>query len=161
MKNRTRIFLSLTVLYAIIIFYLSSRSSQCDLGCVSDFFNIKSLKNIIEFIEHSDLRFLMYPLYVFSKYPDKIIHTILYAGFGLLLYLTLNNYSNTRNYAFILAIIIGTAYGASDEIHQSFVPGRTASFYDLLADIIGITLSQTIILIKDKLYFKSKKLKMN
>jgi VanZ family protein len=28
-------------------------------------------------------------------------------------------------------------YGASDELHQMFVPGRTAAFDDLLADTIG------------------------
>lgn len=36
------------------------------------------------------------------------------------------------------AIAIGAAYAASDEIHQMFVPGRSAEAADLLADVIGV-----------------------
>jgi VanZ family protein len=35
------------------------------------------------------------------------------------------------------AMLITVAYGVSDELHQSFVPGRVASTYDLLTDAIG------------------------
>lgn len=96
-------------------------------------------------------------------YPDKVMHAILYAGFGLLLYPVLKNspYPTMSKHALLVAIIIGTLYGASDEFHQSFVPGRTASIDDLYADTIGLTIAQTvifisrtIIFIKDKLYFK-------
>lgn len=33
--------------------------------------------------------------------------------------------------------ILVTAYGVSDEFHQSFVPGRDASTWDVLADGLG------------------------
>lgn len=36
-----------------------------------------------------------------------------------------------------IAILITVAYGVTDEIHQMFVPGRTAEMYDLLADTAG------------------------
>ncbi|MFH0963692.1 MAG: VanZ family protein [Planctomycetota bacterium] len=36
-----------------------------------------------------------------------------------------------------LAAAIGALYGSFDEIHQSFVPGRTASLADALADTAG------------------------
>lgn len=38
------------------------------------------------------------------------------------------------------AIILATAYGASDEFHQSFVPGRYADRHDVLADCTGAAL---------------------
>ena len=37
----------------------------------------------------------------------------------------------------IVAAIAATAYGATDEYHQSFVDGRTEDLYDLLADGAG------------------------
>lgn len=37
----------------------------------------------------------------------------------------------------LLAMLITAGYGASDELHQWFVPGRTADVFDLLADTSG------------------------
>ena len=37
----------------------------------------------------------------------------------------------------ILLVVLVTVYGATDEYHQSFVPGRDASGRDLLADGLG------------------------
>ena len=37
----------------------------------------------------------------------------------------------------VLSMCVVVLYGASDELHQMFVPGRTASFDDLLADALG------------------------
>jgi VanZ family protein len=41
------------------------------------------------------------------------------------------------------AVLVTTMYGASDELHQSFVPGRTADRYDVLADAIGAGVAAT------------------
>lgn len=43
--------------------------------------------------------------------------------------------------AYVLTISICTAYGLSDEIHQSFVPNRVFDWYDLLADFLGVCFS--------------------
>lgn len=39
------------------------------------------------------------------------------------------------------AILVGSAYGLSDEIHQVFVPGRDASPVDFLFDAAGVSLA--------------------
>ena len=39
----------------------------------------------------------------------------------------------------ILTVTSGTLYGALDEYHQSFVPGRSATISDVLVDGIGAT----------------------
>lgn len=39
------------------------------------------------------------------------------------------------------AAAISFAYALSDEFHQSFVPGREASGFDLLVDAVGIALA--------------------
>ena len=44
----------------------------------------------------------------------------------------------------LLALVLATLYGVTDEFHQMFVPGRTADRYDVLADGIGATLGVAI-----------------
>jgi VanZ family protein len=38
------------------------------------------------------------------------------------------------------AVAAGIAYAASDEVHQSFVPGRLGSVWDFLLDSVGVVL---------------------
>lgn len=144
MKDRFRVYLYLTLLYAAFIFYLSSGPNPVDSKAVVHF-----IEPIFRSFEIKGIGFLLYPFYIFIKYPNQAPHIVCYAGLGYLLYFTLKNspYQSLRNNAFIFAMIIGTAYGASDEFHQSFVPGRSATLPDLLADIIGLALAQLIIFI--------------
>ena len=50
-------------------------------------------------------------------------------------YNTKNPGSRTKLLGIVLAATL--IYGASDEIHQYFVPGRNASWTDWLADTLG------------------------
>ena len=43
--------------------------------------------------------------------------------------------------AVLLTVVCATAYGVSDEFHQTFVPGRTADVHDVAADAIGAALA--------------------
>ncbi|MFZ3170038.1 MAG: VanZ family protein [Candidatus Methanoperedens sp.] len=158
MNIQFKVFLIVSVLYSMLIFYLSSGSSFGDAGLSSGFLDIEFIRNIFHYLSSSDLNFLLSPFYIFYKQPDKLVHLILYAGFGILLYYTLKNSPNStsRNHALLFAIIIGTVYGASDEFHQSFVPGRTASFWDLAADSTGVIMAQAVIFIKDKLCIRNR-----
>jgi Fe2+ transport system protein B len=40
----------------------------------------------------------------------------------------------------LLSAAFSALYAVSDEVHQSFVPGRWAKFSDWLADVVGIVL---------------------
>jgi VanZ family protein len=40
----------------------------------------------------------------------------------------------------LLAIVLATLYGVTDEFHQLFVPGRSADRYDVVADCLGASL---------------------
>jgi len=72
---------------------------------------------------------------------DKIIHLFIYAVLGGLLVWSLRATSlRGRHVILPLAIVMGSLYGLSDEIHQSFVPGRDASFFDFVSDTIGSAL---------------------
>jgi len=94
---------------------------------------------------HSDYAFLLAPLSPLLVQQDKVLHIILFFGFGLLIYLTLRSSGKTVVNAFIFAILLGSLYGVSDEFHQMFVPHRTASAMDLTADITGILFAQLVI----------------
>ena len=45
----------------------------------------------------------------------------------------------------VLSFALTMIYAVSDEIHQSFVPGRTAAVYDLAFDFSGAAISAYII----------------
>lgn len=70
---------------------------------------------------------------------DKVLHALVY---GLLGGLMLRALSPARprpvsGRAALLAVALATLYGLTDEVHQSFVPGRSADAADLLADFNG------------------------
>jgi VanZ family protein len=69
---------------------------------------------------------------------DKLIHFTMYfiLGFGLVWSLRATRYKFNR-YIVLIAALVGLLYGAFDEFHQSFVPGRMASPFDLIADGLG------------------------
>lgn len=64
---------------------------------------------------------------------DKVLHFAAYAGLGGLL-----AYGAAGTALGPLPLIAaGSLYGASDEVHQSFVPGRTPDLLDWVADTLG------------------------
>lgn len=73
---------------------------------------------------------------------DKIVH---FSVYGLLATLVVRNGgtsakdSNWRAALWALALV--SAFGASDEWHQSFVPGRSVELADWLADTLGAALA--------------------
>jgi VanZ family protein len=70
---------------------------------------------------------------------DKEMHAATYGGLAALLVrafagATWTGVTGARAAAAAAGAIV---YGISDELHQSFVPGRTADLQDLLADAFG------------------------
>lgn len=75
---------------------------------------------------------------------DKALHTIEYGGLGFLLARALRSEGAGWWAAIISAIVLTSAYGASDEWHQSFVPMRDADVRDWIADTIGATVGVVV-----------------
>ncbi len=71
--------------------------------------------------------------------PDTYLHTVGYAGLALttLRATAGGRWSGVTVRAAALAWFITTAYGATDEWHQSYTQGRTAEMRDLGNDAIG------------------------
>ncbi len=71
---------------------------------------------------------------------DKLAHFSEYYFFGCLIcrWLTSGKGRSADRHSIALTIAIGTCYGFSDEWHQSFVPGRDATLWDVLFDALGV-----------------------
>jgi len=70
---------------------------------------------------------------------DKLLHFVEYGVLGGLWYRAFRWASGARiaASALLLAIIAGSIYGITDEVHQAFVPMRTPSVLDWIADTLG------------------------
>ena len=73
---------------------------------------------------------------------DLGAHALAYAGLGALLTRALAGGlgRSVRPTLAVVAVVAASAYGVTDEFHQSFVPGRDPSGWDLLADTVGAAL---------------------
>jgi VanZ family protein len=70
---------------------------------------------------------------------DKTGHFVGYAilGAAALRAFARGGWSGVTPMAARLAVLLAAAYGATDEFHQRFVPGRTSAFDDWAADVFG------------------------
>jgi len=77
---------------------------------------------------------------------DKLLHLGAFAVLGGAATIGLRRALTLRpGAAAALGALCSAAFGALDEWHQSFVPGRDASLGDLLADALGAALAAAAI----------------
>ncbi len=110
MTRRTALAWAEVVLYAALIFALSAQSHP--------------------------LQFL--PPVVWGH--DKLLHMAEYAVLGGLIARALRLGGRRPAQVLVLALLAASLYGASDELHQRFVPDRTADPRDWAADTAGAAL---------------------
>ena len=73
---------------------------------------------------------------------DKLLHAIGYGAFALLALRAFHGgFGPLVPKATALAFAFTVGYGITDEIHQSFVPGRSPSALDVVADAVGFALA--------------------
>lgn len=65
---------------------------------------------------------------------DKVLHFGAFAVLGLLL----ARACDRTGVPLAAAIVLGLLYGASDEVHQMYVPGRSPDPLDWVADALGV-----------------------
>ena len=95
----------------------------------------------IFYLSHQPSLKVIPPLF---PHQDKVLH----AGIFFLLSISMIvNRDLCRGFRPVpVMFILGFAYAVSDEIHQSFVPGRDCSAGDLLADIVGLSIGLSVYL---------------
>ncbi|AKB17622.1 VanZ family protein [Methanosarcina sp. WWM596] len=163
--KKSRFFIIITILYAIMVFYLSVSASigglkrflKMDLGYpVRNILVANNLSSITEF--------LIDCLNVVQKASLDPGHIGIYFGMGVLLYfvfLTSKNPALVR-YSAVCAVSIGTAYGILNEIFQTFLPYRTASVADIVSNLLGLVLAQISVILFAfalKIFFYKKNIK--
>ena len=159
MKKQTVVFALLTVIWCAVIFTLSSENADN---------STQTSGRVIKFIcntfvpdfeektseEQQDLMDSM------SFVVRKCAHFSAYAILGGLAFMT---YCFIKRRRMRAACSLGTAflYSVSDEIHQSFVPGRSCELRDVFIDTSGALLSILILLFVMHIVDKRKRRKEN
>jgi len=82
----------------------------------------------------------------------KLAHTMEYAVLGISLCYFFYQMIQKRWHLFLFTLVTGFLYACSDEWHQSFVPGRSCEFRDVLIDTNGVFLGIIIFYLIVKLY---------
>lgn len=70
----------------------------------------------------------------------KTAHVIEYGILATLIYRALINSNVSNKKAMLYSVALAFLYGATDEFHQSFTPGRGPKFTDVLIDTFGASL---------------------
>ena len=87
------------------------------------------------------------------KSSDKVVHLICFAGFSFFTAFAFFGLSKPgvkkwdKAKRILLPSLFVSIYGIIDEIHQSFVPGRSCSFFDWCADTLGAVIGAVLFLI--------------
>lgn len=79
----------------------------------------------------------------------KTAHMIEYAIFAGLLYRAFKNSNLAKTEALFYSLLITVFYAITDEVHQSFTPGREPTVRDVVFDITGGSLAVYLIKVKN------------
>lgn len=123
----------LVLAWAIFIFFMSSHTGN-DFQQGTDLVAI--IKMYLDNVQHA----------LFGPQVDIVssaAHFCEYTVFGFLLRNATGRHTRLGT-ALIVAILIGSLYGVTDELHQLFVPGRACDPADWLVDTIGTSLGASI-----------------
>jgi hypothetical protein len=77
----------------------------------------------------------------FGSYDFLVKKVAHMAGYGMLALAFLRGLGYQRKNHILIVLLLVFLYAISDELHQSFVPGRNASSMDVLIDVVGAALA--------------------
>lgn len=138
MKNITKriIFGILIILNCITIFYFSNQAADDSTKSSSRIVNIVAeiipqIKNMEEQEKQTLKEELLTPI------VRKCAHLSIYALLGIFTINFTYTIENKKTNGIIYSLIFCVGYAITDEIHQYFIPGRSAQIIDVLIDTIG------------------------
>ena len=155
-KTRRIIFLVLMIITAITIFIFSSQDGEKSTSTSDNF-----IKQIVKIFKGNDINELELEEITdnISFYIRKLAHFTIYTIFGITTFGFINTFEIDKKKKIIIAILIGAIYASTDEFHQLFSSGRSASIVDVCIDtsgvLFGILLAQLSIYIFSKIKVKN------
>ena len=137
------LYTTLLILWMLMMFMFSSQNGSLSdktsggiTGVITHIVqNIFNIENNIKITILSD----------FKKIVRKTAHFTAYALGGILAYCTYNSYKKIKLEDLKYIVIFMILYAISDEIHQYFVPGRSAEIRDVLIDVLGANIGILLI----------------
>ena len=129
--------LTLLIGWMLLIFLFSN-----DTGEVSTKKSDGLIIGTIEFLLERDLTDAEKIKYIdwFVTPVRKGAHLLVYFVLGYLMIYTLKEFRLVDKRTYIYAVILCMLYAVSDEVHQYFVPGRSAGVIDVVIDTVGSSL---------------------
>ena len=82
----------------------------------------------------------------------KLAHFSIYALVGVWIMAFMSTFDIKLYKKWIISMLVGVLYAASDEFHQSFVPGRGPSIVDVGIDSLGVLTGILAVLIIISIY---------
>ena len=144
------ILIILLVLTFIKIFDFSSQNSEKSSNLSRTI--TEKVTSKIKFIQNLDTDKKEKVLHRAEIVVRKLAHFSEYTLVGILLMALMSTYEIKNKLRVLVSFIIGVVYASSDEIHQSFIPGRTASIIDVGIDTSGVLLGIILVLIIISVY---------
>jgi VanZ family protein len=89
-----------------------------------------------------------------ASYPDVVLHAMEYCVLGVLIARALNGglAAPIPDRHLVLAWALCVAYAVSDEYHQTFVPGRSGDWRDVLSDAAGTAIGLSLLALALRLF---------
>jgi len=86
------------------------------------------------------------PIPLTFPHQDKFVHATAYGVMAFLSWRAFSNLIQTRLLLVGVTVMFCSAYGVSDEFHQSFIEGREADVWDWVADTTGALMMSFVLL---------------
>ncbi len=129
------IFWLISISVMVLIFLFSSQNSAESSEVSSGL--IRVILNLFDSFRNMNEENKLILIRQFSFFVRKGAHFGIFSVLGLSLFSAIYTYSIKLWKKFFTAIIISFVYAVSDEIHQTFVPGRAGMIKDVVVDLSG------------------------
>ena len=131
MKKTSILFITLTIVWMILIFCFSNQPSDESKNTSSDV-----TRKIVNIIYQDTLSEQEKELKIEKIDPiiRKLAHYTIYTIGGIIIGLTITTFEIQTKKKILITQAIGSIYAITDEIHQYFIPGRSCQIKDILID---------------------------